>query len=62
MITIKEMGNQLKRALDPELDIIFAKLMKKGTDANSFISEEVKKSFISVCRNCSESKLVPIII
>jgi len=49
MITITEMGNSLKRHLDPVVDIIIAKLMKKGMDANSFISEEVRKAFISIC-------------
>ncbi len=53
VITLNEMSNKVKRMLDPELDSIFAKLIKKTLDANSFISEEVRKSLISICSNCN---------
>ena len=48
--------------LDPELDSIFAKLIKKTLDTNSFISEEVRKTLISVCSNCNESRVVTLLI
>lgn len=44
--------------MDPEADFIFGKLIKKTADTNSFITEEVRKALLSLCLNCSESKIV----
>jgi hypothetical protein len=33
-------------------------LIKKSLDANSFISEEVKRALITVCSNCNENKVL----
>ncbi len=51
VLTLNEMSNKLRRVLDTELDMIFNKLIKKTLDANSFISEEVKKALVSICSN-----------
>lgn len=58
VIVINELSCKLKRTLDPLFDLIFSKLIKKALDANSFISEEVKKSLISLCSNCNEAKVL----
>jgi hypothetical protein len=58
MITISELSKSLKKLLDPEIDQILSKLFKKGLDANSFISEEVRKTFQNVCFYLSEQKIV----
>ncbi len=56
------MSNKVKKLLDTELDLIFSKLIKKTLDANSFISEEVKKSLVSVCSNSNESRITNLLI
>lgn len=62
MITLGECAEVLKNALDAELDNIFSRLMRKTLDTNSFISEEVKKTMTLVSTNCSESKVLSILI
>ena len=37
---------------------IFSRLMRKTLDANSFISEEVRKTLILVSTNCNEGKVL----
>lgn len=41
---------------------MFSKLIKKTLDANSFISEEVKRALISVASNSSENKIVTLLL
>lgn len=53
VMTLNELALKVKKALDSELDLIFNKLIKKSLDANSFISEEVKKVLVTVCSNCN---------
>ena len=48
--------------IDPELDAIFTKLIKKTLDTNSFISEEVRKTLISICSNCNENRVITLLI
>ena len=48
--------------IDPELDSIFTKLIKKTLDTNSFISEEVRKTLISICSNCNENRVITLLI
>ena len=42
MITITELIQSLKRHLDADLEAIIGKLIKKGIDSNTFISNEVR--------------------
>ena len=56
------MSEKLKTKIDPEVELIFTKLMKKGMDSNIFISDEVKKALETLCQNCSDSKIVPLLI
>ncbi|KAL4509150.1 hypothetical protein ABPG72_018081 [Tetrahymena utriculariae] len=58
MMTISEMAYKLKKHVEIQIDGTFAKLMKKGMDANVFILEEVKKALISLCTNCSPQKIL----
>ena len=53
VITLHDLSNKVKKMLDSDLDSIFSKLLKKSLDANSFISEEVRRAMISVCSNCN---------
>lgn len=62
LITLNEMSQVLKRSLDSEAEPIILKLIKKGNDANSFISEEVKKTIAAVAANCSDTKIIPILV
>ena len=51
VMTLNDLSNCVKRTLDTDLDLVFNKLIKKTLDANSFISEEVKKALVSICSN-----------
>ena len=61
MITLHDLSNKVKKMLDSDLDSIFSKLLKKSLDANSFISEEVRRAMISVCSNCNENRVVTLL-
>lgn len=56
-----ECAQVLGKIIDSELDGIFSRLMRKTLDANSFISEEVKKTLIAVSTNCSEGKVISLL-
>lgn len=62
MMTLTEMCQELKKQLDPELESIISKLIKKGSDTNVFIAEEVKKGLVAVCQNCSEARIISVLI
>lgn len=62
MLTTTELVEKLKKTLDSEADHLFSRLMKKGLDANAFISEEVKKGLIAISSNCSENKTIPLLL
>lgn len=62
MITLSELCEILKKAMDPFLELTFIKLFKKCQDANSFIVEEVRKCMSSLCNYCSAQKICTIII
>ena len=47
--------------LDPELEGIFSRLIRKTLDTNSFISEEVRKTLILLSTNCNEGKVLSIL-
>lgn len=48
--------------LDPDLDAIFSKLIKKTLDTNSFLSEEVRKALISTCSSCNEARVITLLM
>lgn len=48
--------------LDSELELIFAKLIKKCLDSSSFILEEVKRALLSICSNCNEGRVIALLV
>ena len=52
LLTINDMFVFLKRCMEPDLDNIIKILLKKGSDANTFISDEAEKALVSLCNNC----------
>ena len=61
MITITEMILKLKKNIDNEIEGIMIALAKKGTDSNSFILEEVRKCFETICLIYNEIKVLPVL-
>ena len=62
VISISEAGEKMKRGLDAECEGLAMRLLRKGCDSNSFITEEVKSALLSIGFNCSEYKISSIII
>lgn len=62
MLTIAEMCAELKKLLDSEVEPLIMKLIKKGSDSNVFIVEEVRKCLLAVCQNCSEFRIIPTLL
>lgn len=62
MLTTIELAEKMKKFLDPETEHFLGRLLKKGLDANAFITEEVRKGLTAICKNCSENKTIPILI
>lgn len=58
VIVLNELVSTMKRNFDSSFDLVFSKLIKKALDANSFISEEVKKALTCICSNCNETKVL----
>ncbi|CAK68513.1 unnamed protein product (macronuclear) [Paramecium tetraurelia] len=61
LISLQELSDIYKKDLDCVLDQALQKLIKKAIDLNTFISEEVRKSTISLLQNCSEQKSISLI-
>lgn len=62
MIALSEISEKMKRGLDTECDAIMSRLLKKGCDSNSFITEEVKNCLILMSSNCSDFKVMQVIL
>lgn len=62
MITINDMFSYLKRCMEPDLDNLVKILLKKGTDTNSFISDESERALISMCTHCMDSKVLSVLM
>lgn len=62
MLAATELVERLKKQLDSEADLLLSRLMRKGLDSSAFIAEEVKRGLIAVSTNCSDSKVVPILL
>jgi hypothetical protein len=52
LMTISDMFNFLKRCMEPYLDNIIKILLKKGSDTNTFLSEEAERALTSMISNC----------
>jgi hypothetical protein len=42
----------LKRCMEPYLDSLLKILLKRGSDTNTFISDEADKALSQMCNNC----------
>lgn len=52
----------LKRCMEPYLDNIVKVLLKKGSDTNTFISDEAENALANMCNNCLDSKVLTVLI
>lgn len=52
----------LKRCMEPYLDNLIKILLKKGSDTNSFISDEADQALVSLCNSCSDTKVLQIVL
>lgn len=52
LMTISDMFTYLKRCMEPYLDSLLKILLKKGSDTNTFISDEAEKALINMCSSC----------
>ena len=58
IIALKEMCQQLREAVNSEVEVAIIKLLKRGSDTNVFIAEEARCALEVVCSHCSEAKVV----
>jgi len=52
----------LKRCMEPYLDNIVKVLLKKGSDTNTFISDEAENALANMCNNCLDSKVLTVLM
>jgi hypothetical protein len=62
MITLSEMCEAMKKAMDGYLEPIFVKLFRKTQDSNNFIVEEVRRCMGSLCSYCNNGKICGIVV
>ena len=62
MLTIGEMSLSIKKLIEVEIETIFLRILKKSLDTNAFIAEEVKKTLSNLVKNCSDIKIMPLIV
>jgi len=62
LLTITDMFTFLKRCMEPDLDNLMKILLKKGSDTNTFISDEAEKALISMVNNCMDTKVLSAIL
>ena len=48
--------------MEPYLDNLLKIMLKRGSDTNTFISDEADKAIISMCNNCQDSKILQTIL
>lgn len=58
LICLNELVIALRRQIDPEMEIILEKLMKKSVDTNVFISSEVQRCLKSLSLYATPSKVI----
>lgn len=61
MIALGEITVKLRRALDPEIETITERLLRRVADANTFISEEARKALMCLSINLSENKVLQVV-
>ena len=45
------------RDVDQHIDNVMATLLKRSTDTNHFISSEAEKTLVTICNNCTETRV-----
>ena len=45
------------RDVDQHMDTVMPTLLKRSTDTNHFISAEAEKTLITICNNCTETRV-----
>lgn len=58
LICLNEFILLLGKQIDPEMDLILDKLIKKSADTNIFISAEVQKCLIALSHACTPAKFL----
>ena len=48
--------------MEPYLDNIVKVLLKKGSDTNTFISDEAENALANMCNNCLDSKVLTVLM
>ena len=57
-LTMEIMFNELTtRETDASIDTVMPILLKKATDTNQFISESAEKTLVTICHNCTETRV-----
>jgi hypothetical protein len=62
LMTINDMFVSLKRCIEPYLPQLIKILLKKGSDTNSFISDEAEKALVNMCNYCQDTKILAILM
>ncbi len=52
----------IKKVIEIEIETIFLRILKKSLDTNAFIAEEVRKTLSNLVKNCSDVKIMPLIV
>jgi len=50
-------GELPPRDTDAQIELVMPVLLKRATDTNHFISSEAEKTLISICNNCTETRV-----
>lgn len=61
MIALGELTAKARRALDPDIEAITDRLLRKVADANTFISEEARRALITLATHLSENKVLQVV-
>ena len=62
LITIRDMFQFLKRCMETYLDPLIKILLKKRCDTSIFISDEAMLALITMTNNCSDSKVLSVVL
>ena len=57
-MTLSVMFSELPpKDVDTHIDTVMPTLLKRSTDTNAFISSEAEKTLVTICNNCTETKV-----
>lgn len=58
ILALIDLIKSLKKALDPEVEVIIGGIIKKGLETGSFLGGHVHELLAAICEICSESRIV----